>query len=317
MLTKRHEQEVRNVQAASTSASSTRARTPPPAVQPQTVQPPVRPPVQQPQTVQPTVQLPMAQLPPPPPVPEPQLPRPQPPAGPRGQPMGQPTRPRVAEATHGSYVAPADEVKAKVILGQLATLHLPQTGHASRAGVARCGNNSETSWICRCCENKVLVVRKRGELVGVPIYVNLAECDSTADPPITGAPSAKELKKAGRTATPPYPWLVPIEGQQNPAPIVPGRPMTNAQTPTDPDHVSLGSQAGALGFLRTLLAEGRHTGVLETDSTRAFSRPSQTATPQPPPTAAPQSRADIQRNLEARLQAAGVSLEELRAAMRQ
>ncbi len=304
MLAKRHEQEVRNVQAASTSASSTRARTPPPAVLPQTAQPPLPMP--------PTVQPPMAQLPP-----EPQLPRPQPPVGPRGQPMGQPTRPREAEATHGSYVAPADEAKAKVILGQLATLHLPQTGHTSRAGVVRYGNNSETSWMCRCCEHKVLAVRKRGELVGVPIYVNLAECDSTADPPITGAPSAKELRKAGRTATPPYPWLFPLEGQQNPAPIVPGRPVTNAQTPTDPEHVSLSSQAGALGFLRTLLAEGRHAGVLETEPLRRSRAAGQTAMPQQPPTAAPQSRADIQRNLEARLQAAGVSLEELRAAMRQ
>ena len=163
----------------------------------------------------------------------------------------------------------------------------------------------------------MLTVKKRGELVGVPIYVNLAECDSTAAPPITGAPSAKELRKAGRTATPPYPWLVSIQGQQNPAPIVPGRPMTNAQTPTDPEHVSLGSQAGALGFLRTLLAEGRHTGVLETEPLRRSRATGHTAMPPQPPPQAPQSRADIRSNLEARLLAAGVSLDELRAAMRQ
>ncbi len=202
MLAKRHEQEVRNVQAASTSASSTRARTPPPAAQPPMAQPPL--------PVPPTMQPPMAQLPMPPPVPEPQHPRAQPTAAPRVQPTGQPTR-----------VAPADEAKAKVLLGKLATLHMPQTGHTSRAGVSRYGSNSETSWICRCCECKVLVVRKRGWLVGVPIYLNLAGCDSTADPPIVGDPSARELRKAGRTATPPYPWLVPIENQANPVPIVP------------------------------------------------------------------------------------------------
>ncbi len=135
------------------------------------------------------------------------------------RPHSQPAADRAPPLQAGQTVDPADESAAKrVTRERSATLVRPTMGHTSRANAARYGNTSETNFWRKTCEKKILAVRRRGELVGVPIYALQKPCDGTANPP-------KELKSKkvdkDKIATPPYPWLTAIEDQKNPVPIMP------------------------------------------------------------------------------------------------
>ena len=230
------------------------------------------------------------------------------------RPHSQPAADRAPPLQAGQTVDPADESAAKrVTKERSATLVRPTMGHTSRANAARHGNTSETNFWCKTCEKKILAVRRRGELVGVPIYVLQNPCDGTANPP-------KEVKSkkvdTDKIATPPYPWLTAIEDQKNPVPILPGRPNTTFETPTAKSFEHLGARVGSLDTLTNLVQTGQHSGILEVEPSAPSNTPgaSSSSSGPAPPQAAP--NAEYLQDVIRRLQTAGISLQDLQGIMR-
>ena len=211
------------------------------------------------------------------------------------QPQGQPQPQTVPQAPQRAPMrapttvptpqvpAQADQRLARAIAGPTASLTMPTVGHTSRAGAVRSGNGSESNWTCRKCEKKLFLVKRRGELMSIPLYLSPTDCDAKADPPSSGAPSAKAMKQKDRIPTPPYPWLLPLVDQVNPAPIRPGRTASDAGTATAQHWEPLGPQARALSQLRHLVERGDHTGLLETEEVPTQTSASSSWTTAPTP----------------------------------
>ena len=185
-------------------------------------------------------------------------------------------------------VSPEDEAECKRVMGDYASLVRPTRGHTSRAGMVRYGNATEHSWWCRTCEQKLLAIRRKGDLLGAPIYLyNILPCDGSADPPSKGAPSEKVKARAHRTPTPPYPFLVPLAKQTRPPPIDSGKVAMTGQTPTHTPMAAHGSRVQAKQQLEHLVAVGRHSGIPESEPVMTGGSASST-TPAPPVPPAPQ-----------------------------
>ena len=226
----------------------------------------------------------------------------------------QPAAVRARPLKAGQTVGLADESPARrVTRERQATLVRPTMGHNSCANGERYGITSETNFWCKTCEKKILAVRRRGELVGVPIYVLQNPCDGTANPP-------KEVNSkkvdADKIATPPYPWLTAIEDQKNPVPIMPGRPKTTFEAPTAKSFEHLGARVGSLDTLTNLVQTGQHSGILEVEPRAPSNTPgaSSSSSGPTPPQAAP--NAEYLQDVIRRLQTAGITLQDLQGIMR-
>ena len=94
----------------------------------------------------------------------------------------------------------------------------------------------------------------------------------------------------GRTATPPYPFLLPLNAQTRPPPIASGKVAMPGQTPTHTPMVDHGSRVRAKQQLERLVAEGRHTGIPESEPVPMTGGSAWSTAPAQPVPPVPQSR---------------------------